>query len=106
MPRTTHWPCRPSTSATDSENPVMYMAPATHCKVGGGGHKNVVDLFLMASKTKETSESNKDKSKFTTHLSKHIQETHSAPYPATKDGGDHGVDSSAPNTAVLAHPNP
>lgn len=35
MPRTAHWSCRPSTSATDSEKPVMYMAPATHCKRKG-----------------------------------------------------------------------
>lgn len=40
------------------------------------------------------------------HLSEHIEQAHGAPHPAAQDGGDHGVDSSAPDAAVFRHPDP
>ena len=93
MLRTAHWLCIPSTSATDSENPVMYMAPATHCEVRDG---------MRA----ETTQESVKRSRFSPHLSEHIQEAHGAPDPAPQDGGDHGVDSSTPNATVLTHSDP
>lgn len=103
MPRTAHWLCRPSTSATDSEKPVMYMAPATHCKAGGSTSGDSIGKCKGCITNKKTSKTLKSTWKFVTHLPKHIQEAHSAPHPATQDGGDHGVDSSAPDTTVLTH---
>lgn len=94
-PRTTHWPCSPSTSATDSENPVMYIAPATHCKGEGGGEAGVA-----------LSSSPKAEARAEAHLAEHVEEAHRAPHPAAQDGGDHGVDPAAPNAAVLGHPDP
>lgn len=46
------------------------------------------------------------RSRLSPHLSEHIKEAHGAPDPAPQDGGDHGVDSSTPNAAVLTHSDP